>query len=297
MAKRLFEVEGGFSDGLIHYLSGTGLPGTTTVTDEAPVGSRYFASDGIIWRKATAGTGSDKWLREVKSEKMEKTITQTAHGFVQGDWLYRDSGGSYVKGQANDPATSDVVGVVESVVDANNFTLVTAGFTEITSAEADGSPLFLSTDTAGAHTITKPSTGVQKNLGYVIDGVIFVGIGISVEIATDEIPGVPLYLTTEVTTLQTVAQIETPVAPSVMWLVTATSATGRFTCVVVATHDGNGADATEAQWTMQSILEAGAAIADLAFAVTLTGTGAAQVMALTAVSTSSVDVNVRQMRT
>lgn len=297
MSKRLFEVEGGFSDGNIHYLSGSGLPGVSQITNDAPVGSRFFAADGLIYRKGTAGSGTDKWLREVKSEKMEKELSQTAHGFVQGDWVYRDSSGAYVKGQADDPATSDVIGVVESVADVDNFTIVTSGYTSIASAEDDGSPLFLSTTTAGASTVTKPSEGVQKNLGYVIDGFVFVAIGLSVEIATDEIPGVPLYITDAVTTIETVAQVETQVAPSVMWLITATSTAGRFTCMIVATHDGIGADASNAEWTMQSVLEAGAAITGLAFAVSLTGTGAAQAMILTAVSTDEIDVNVRQMRT
>ena len=300
MAIKLFEVEGGFSDGNIHYLSGTGAPGGDAgPQDVAPVGSQYVNSSAVPpvnYTKRVAGAGAGNWALLVKSDRVSKEFTQTAHGLSAGDWIYRDASGAFLQAQADDPNTSDVVGVVETVGDANTFTLVSHGFTDLAFSATDGAALFLSTDTAGSASLTKPIEGVQKNLGFVLDGLIFVGIGLSVEISTTEAPAVPLIVTDNITTIQSVASVETQVADGALWVITATSATGRYQSVISFTHDGISGDATDTSWTEFAITTAGSVIAGLALGMSLTGTGAAQTANVTVVATDEVDVALRQIQ-
>lgn len=301
MAEQLFRVNGGFSDGRISYLSGNGAPGGDAgVQDSANVGSKYVdisVTPATNYEKVTAGTGTDKWSLVVsKSDSSTKEIAQTSHGFSVGNWLYRTSGSGYALAQADDPNTSDAVGIVSAVEDANNFTLCTHGFSGVTGTESDGSALFLSSSVAGDDTDTKPSSGVQKNLGFIIGTEIFVGIGLSIELSTDEAPGVPLIVTNSITTIQTVANILTQEDESALWILTASSATGREVTHIAATHNGFGGDATDASSIEYGFVTAGAAISGLAYGVSVSGTGATQQLDLTVVSTDSVDVAVRQVK-
>ena len=86
-----------------------------------------------------------------------KSISQTGHGFVVGDWLKRSSG-TYAKAQADSAANAEVVGVVGTVTNANTFVLVTEGVVEGLSGLTDATTYFLSPTTAGAITATDPST-------------------------------------------------------------------------------------------------------------------------------------------
>lgn len=63
MGLQLFRVEGGLSDGVISYLSGTGAPGgDASYQDEAGVGSYYSETAmGDTYKKTAAGAGTDKW--------------------------------------------------------------------------------------------------------------------------------------------------------------------------------------------------------------------------------------------
>lgn len=52
----------GFEDSNVQYISGSGIPGNTSETDNAPIGSRYIDySSNIEYKKDTSGTGTDKW--------------------------------------------------------------------------------------------------------------------------------------------------------------------------------------------------------------------------------------------
>lgn len=297
MAHKLFEVEGGYSDGNIHYLSGAGAPSSTTFLNDAPVGSVYEDSVNFdTYKKVTDTDSASDWKILVNSSKVVREEVQANHGFVVGDWIYRDAGGLYVKGLADSIDTADVIGVVESVADLNTFTVVSSGWSDVTSTENEGSALFLSDLTAGAATAVKPSFGVQKNLGYVIDGKVFVGIDLSIEIATSEAPAVPLIVTDNITTIQTVAQLLTQEDHGALWVLQASSASGRYSSLVHANHDGFGADATMANWCESAVVEAGAEIAGLGIGMSVSGTGATQTMNLTVVATDPVDVSVRQVK-
>jgi hypothetical protein len=92
-------------------------------------------------------------------------VPQTAHGFTVGT-LVRYNGGtsSYVKAQANSGANADVVGVVSTVTDANNFVVTTQGMITGLTGLVAGSSYFLSDATAGTYTTLEPtsSTSISK---------------------------------------------------------------------------------------------------------------------------------------
>ncbi len=110
------------------------------------------------------------------------SITQTAHGFVVGDWLYFN-GTQWAKADADASyAASQAIGVIETgnVIDANSFKITYDGLITITGATyaplTVGSNYYLST-TAGQATPTAVS-GIFKALftatsttgGYIVQG-------------------------------------------------------------------------------------------------------------------------------
>ena len=88
---------------------------------------------------------------------ISNTIAQTAHGFSVGQVLYLN-GTVYALAKADSVVTAEVVGVVSSVVDANDFVLTTDGYVTGLSGLTAGSVYFLSDATAGLATVTAPVT-------------------------------------------------------------------------------------------------------------------------------------------
>jgi hypothetical protein len=87
----------------------------------------------------------------------EIAVSQLAHGFSIGDVLY-NNGTLYAKAKADDSATSNALGVVVLVTDANNFVLQGGGFADVFSGLTPGTQYYLSPTVAGAATSTRPST-------------------------------------------------------------------------------------------------------------------------------------------
>lgn len=81
-------------------------------------------------------------------------VSQAAHGFTDGQLLYRASG-SWELAQADDSATSSVAGVIK-VEDADNFNIITSGLIEL-SGLTDGTQYYLSDSVAGGVTTTAPT--------------------------------------------------------------------------------------------------------------------------------------------
>lgn len=92
------------------------------------------------------------------------TVNQIGHGFLAGNVL-RLNGAVYVLAQANNAVNAEVVGIVSSVIDANDFILQFAGV--IVNLPVPISPLtpggvyFLSPTAAGAMTLVAPVTPGQ----------------------------------------------------------------------------------------------------------------------------------------
>lgn len=84
-------------------------------------------------------------------------ITQASHGFVVGDVLYLN-GATYTKAIATAANTAEVVGMVSRVIDASTFELTLSGEVSGLTGLTAGEAYFLSAATAGATTVTEPST-------------------------------------------------------------------------------------------------------------------------------------------
>ena len=105
---------------------------------------------GLKW---TAIAGAD-------ATKITKDVNQVAHGFVVEDVLTYE-GDTYVKAQANNLENSQVVGMVNAVADADNFTLIIDGYTTTITGFTANTTYYLSAATPGLLTSTEPSTGGQ----------------------------------------------------------------------------------------------------------------------------------------
>jgi hypothetical protein len=96
------------------------------------------------------------------------TITQIAHGLIVGNWVRINSAGNYVRGIANTPENSDVIGVVIATPDFDTFTLQQSGY--ITSSQnvfsglVPGDPYYLNTDVG--------SPGTMTNVDALVDGFV-----------------------------------------------------------------------------------------------------------------------------
>ncbi len=124
---------------------------------------------GYSWRKNSTNTGIEAFVAgaatvvsPTSASTVTTAITQVAHGFSAGDWVYISGTNTFVKGIATAEATAEVVGMVSAVADADNFTLqvgglVTTGLAGLTA----GVPQYLSPVTAGALTATRPTTATQ----------------------------------------------------------------------------------------------------------------------------------------
>jgi hypothetical protein len=83
-------------------------------------------------------------------------VLQNVHGFIIGNVLRYD-GAAYVLANASSGATSDVVGIVTSVMDANNFELTSSGVINGLSSLSPSASYFLSDTVSGSLTITEPT--------------------------------------------------------------------------------------------------------------------------------------------
>ena len=90
------------------------------------------------------------------------SITQVAHGFVVGDWLYH-TGTVWAKANSASSITSEAIGVIGfgGVVDVNTFKIVTSGIVDLTGALyaplTAGEVYYISSTLAGRITVTEPS--------------------------------------------------------------------------------------------------------------------------------------------
>lgn len=161
---------------------------TNTQLDETAV-DNYVANNGYY---TTIDTNDVTGLLEfvenhsdvggsTVSEKI--TVSQTTHGLAVDDWI-RFNGTSYIKAQANTPENAEVIGVVDSVLDANTFRYQFSGlYTKGT--YTNGAAYFLSPDVSGDAIITPTyETGeVQLFLGTGTPAGFIIEIDVGIEIS------------------------------------------------------------------------------------------------------------------
>ena len=114
-------------------------------------------------------------------------VTQTAHGFAVGQAVFIDSSvGVYGLAIATDEEGASVMGIVETVTDANNFTYRYGGvFTG--AVYPVGTDLFLSNVTPGA-IIAEPTYligEIRQYIGTMTDGGIMLNVDIGQEITSE----------------------------------------------------------------------------------------------------------------
>jgi len=117
-------------------------------------------STGQVLAKNTGTDYDTVWSTPSAGGGGTFTITQTSHGFSVGNIIYY-TGSTYAKATADTQAHAEVLGIVDSVTDANNFVLRTIGRITGLSGLTAGTAYFLSPSTAGALTATEPSSTGQ----------------------------------------------------------------------------------------------------------------------------------------
>lgn len=93
----------------------------------------------------------------------QRTITQAAHGFAVGQLLKISASNTYALAQANSAANAQVIGIVETVVDANDFVIQFGGYvsTGAFAATTAATLYYLSPTVAGSFTSTVPVASTQ----------------------------------------------------------------------------------------------------------------------------------------
>jgi hypothetical protein len=195
------------STGKFTSLESTGALKTDTYQDFTPIATPSY-QEGRVWYDSTQKTLSvdtDVVNNNISLglETQLKVYNATGSTIAAGACVYIVSGGSYAYpnvalAQANNPATSNVIGLTTGSIPNNSAGYVTTvghltGMS--TGAIAEGTILYLSPYSAGQYMTTYPPTGYAVQVGVVAhqntsNGVIYVkqstplSAGISVTITT-----------------------------------------------------------------------------------------------------------------
>lgn len=110
-----------------------------------------------------------------------RKVTQTAHGFTVGDFIYYHPTNKYQLASAIDSYDSNIVGMVIKVIDDNTFEYQWSGFVETkvfssSQGYTQGMPVYISDTDPGK--VVQEQPDISKAVGYPVENV---GIIISVE--------------------------------------------------------------------------------------------------------------------
>lgn len=129
--------------------------------------SKRASYEATLWDVDNASGGGS-------GTALAKDVSQVAHGFGVGDAIYFD-GSSWLKAQADNEDTLGI-GLVSDVDDNDNFTVTFTGIVSGLSGLIAGDYYFVSTDTAGALTPTKPTSGYENPILFATgttEGIVF----------------------------------------------------------------------------------------------------------------------------
>ena len=197
---------------VIHIFGGTGVSGSqfpsTPIASFAEnlnvdqLDGAHATTDSAAYHIPIAGADGkiDGWISG--QDDVTRTITTTNHGLVVGEAVrIRSATGGVTSAIGNSPENAEAIGIVSTVVDANNVKVTQSGFvsglgssTKIESITG-GEVYFLSRTVSGGLTTTAPSynegdTLVQKAMFIGVDddsGFVLPYIGSVVQDATDEL--------------------------------------------------------------------------------------------------------------
>jgi len=197
-----------------------------------------------------------------------KEINQAAHGFIPGNVVRLDkiTPFGYILAQADTLDNAEAVGVVENVIDANNFELNLRGCIEATTVEWDaatddvgpgltpGAVYFLSKSNPGEMTQTQPTPGdISKTMMIAIDSTTAIVMNY-VGGLTDPTTGVPtIELTNDVLAI---GLLGSPLVTSIVERTSRQTAVGGTLPLVVQDNDsGSGNRTFEITMTASTTLE------------------------------------------
>ena len=127
--------------------------------------------DGVSWPQAGGaagevlqidGAGQTSWQPGGNGEFVGTDYNQGGHPFTTGQAVRSTGVATFATAQADSATNAEVIGVIE-VIDANNFTVVTAGRVSGFIGLTASSPYYLSEITPGLLTLTPPSAVGEVN--------------------------------------------------------------------------------------------------------------------------------------
>ena len=131
----------------------------TTVADDDVI--LVYDTSASAFRKMT----KSNFVGEILTSSSTISVTHSSHGLAVGDVIRPSStNNQYTKSQADTEANAEVIGIVTTVTDTNNYTMTISGEVSAAAAvpnSAAGTVLFLSESSAGALTATEPTTAAQ----------------------------------------------------------------------------------------------------------------------------------------
>lgn len=111
--------------------------------------TNFLRADGT-WAAPSGGGGS--------TSALTKAYAITAHGFAVNDLVYCTAPTTCAKAKADADSTSEALGIVTVVTDANNFTFSQVGYVTTLTGLTANTTYYLSDATAGLLTSTEPTT-------------------------------------------------------------------------------------------------------------------------------------------
>jgi len=148
MGLQLFEVDGGFSDGVVHYLNSNGAPGAdASYQDAAPIGSYCSdATTGDTYKKIQAGAGAGPNIWQRQATIADLTGLSASQSWREPAQCMDATFTTITAAIASMDATDTVDGITVVAGDRILFTAITGG---------NGSNVYIVGGSTGAWTLTE----------------------------------------------------------------------------------------------------------------------------------------------